>query len=87
MPGLNRRNIGSVTGYTYKQIFENNMEHNSSCRPIRNEQTCEYIEDMALGLSQLAARIGQPVLAHFLTLVEEEARSAKNRERLLSTAA
>lgn len=87
MPNLNRRNIGSATGSTYNQIFENSSQHNSSHRPIQNEQACEYIEDMALGLSQLAARIGQPVLAHFLTLVEEEARSAKNRERLLSTAA
>jgi hypothetical protein len=87
MPNLNRRNIGSATGFTYKQILKNNLEHNYSDGPIQNEQTCEYIEDMALGLSQLAARIGQPVLAHFLTLVEEEARSAKNRGRLLSTAA
>jgi hypothetical protein len=62
-------------------------QHKNAPCSIGNEQVCEYIEDMAKELSDLASRIDQGVLAHFLTLVNEEARSAKNRERLLSSAA
>ncbi len=87
MPDVKRRNLKPVTQSNCKDILEVYLKNKSFQGPNQGEQICEYIEDMVNSLAQLATRHGQPALAYFLKFAEDEARSARNRERLLSPAA